>query len=107
MMRDTCIWLTPSSSPISAWVRSRSKRRRSTRRVRGERSRRQPLYCHAILRAGVTVVAAAERVLEHHAWVISPTGRGAQRYRGAAATCLQCFEDLLLAGVKRGGKIGD
>jgi len=36
-MRDTCICETPMSSPISACVRSSSKRRRTTLRARRER----------------------------------------------------------------------
>jgi hypothetical protein len=37
-MRETCIWLTPMSSPISLWVRSSTNRSRRTWRGRSVRS---------------------------------------------------------------------
>ncbi len=47
MIRETCICETPMRSPISAWVRSSSKRSRSTSRSRGVTAR---MSCSSVAR---------------------------------------------------------
>ena len=95
MMRETCICETPMRSPISACVRSSSKRRRSTSRSRGVIERMQAgRASRGPRRARSRRSVAAERVAERVARVVLAAARrlqrggavGARRPRSASST---------------------
>ena len=99
-MRETCIWLMPTTAPISACVMSSSKRIRRIARERGEtvvsrRSSSARASARAMLR-----VLGAERVLERDR-VTGLVLRSMQRERAASAARLHRFEDLLVVDPDR------
>jgi hypothetical protein len=82
--------------PISAWVRSPTKRRSSTSRSRGV-TRRIRCARSAILGALQTRVVDADRVAESVAVMVVAAARRLQRDRPVGAGGFERFEDLLVA----------
>ena len=103
-MRETCIWLMPTTAPISACVMSSSKRIRRIARERGETARQQPIELGARLGALDLRVLGAKRVLERDR-IAGLALRRMQRQRAARAAGLHRLEDLLVVDADRGREL--
>ena len=97
MIRETCICETPMRSPISACVRSSSKRSRRTSRSRGVTARRS---WASVARSSASPKPSSlvpTRVAERVARLVLVAARRRQRRRAVGAGRLERLEHVLLA----------